>query len=101
MIEMCRILQKSPEYIEEAATIWNDNSSKIFDYAVNIEKQNKSLQTVIKASDGFGMIINHVIIGFIIIGKSILGLIYLPYLLPDVRTKPNHKGILQFIDVNN
>ena len=44
------------------------------------------------------MIINHVIIGFIIIGKSILGL---PYLLPDVRTKPNHKGILQFIDVNN
>ena len=42
MIEMCRILQKSPEYIEEAATIWNDNSSKIFDYAVNIEKQNKT-----------------------------------------------------------
>jgi hypothetical protein len=48
MLEMCRILQKSSEYIEEAATIWNDNSSKIVDYAVNIETQNKTLQTVIK-----------------------------------------------------
>ena len=95
MLEMCRILQKSSEYIEEAATIWNDNSSKI------VETQNKTLQTVIKGSDGLGMFIYHVLIGFIIIGKSILGLIYLSYLLPDVRTKPNHNGILQLAEVHN